>query len=445
MKNRWIRFARVVVWTLVVLLVAHTVLLVASSLALRRSERLLREAGRPLSPESVIPPPISGRENAAGYLHAAFALWQTLSTEPHPFLHDLRQAVGLGHDDATWELHAAESDALLTHATFLEGLALVERGLAMEQCRFAIDYDAGINLFTPHCMPLYFTSTALAGLARREIRRGNPEAAWNHHRNALRLIRLTKDEPTLFSLLTRMVQQHITFAEIRRTADQALTGDAMLDDVDRLLAEEDRFEDVVRVLDGERLLFLEAVYDEVGKGEVSLVEFHTREQRRLWYEPVLQRMIRYRPVWQAERAAARMLHHDEVELVEALMSGRILWRDAQVPTAPWYSVVAEKMATIHPNHLRKVISARAEARLTRLGLALMRHRAAHGGFPDSLADVSTRYLAAGMIDPFSGEPFLYRKTPDGVLVYSVGANGRDDQGDATELDHQPNDLVWILR
>ena len=40
-----------------------------------------------------------------------------------------------------------------------------------------------------------------------------------------------------------------------------------------------------------------------------------------------------------------------------------------------------------------------------------------------------KFLPAALNDPFSKAPFHYAKTSDGrFLLYSVGPNGRDDQG-----------------
>lgn len=38
-------------------------------------------------------------------------------------------------------------------------------------------------------------------------------------------------------------------------------------------------------------------------------------------------------------------------------------------------------------------------------------------------------MPAVPLDPFSGEPFIYKRCDKGYLLYSVGANGTDDDGD----------------
>lgn len=64
-------------------------------------------------------------------------------------------------------------------------------------------------------------------------------------------------------------------------------------------------------------------------------------------------------------------------------------------------------------------------------LALHEHVLEHGRAPDTLAELVPRYLPAIPIDPYSGQPLVYRQRGDGYVLYSVGANGIDD-GEGTQ-------------
>jgi hypothetical protein len=70
----------------------------------------------------------------------------------------------------------------------------------------------------------------------------------------------------------------------------------------------------------------------------------------------------------------------------------------------------------------------AIARLLRLELALQAHRAAKGQYPAALREVSSGLAPIALTDPFSGKPFIYRRTAGGYLLYSVGPDGVDDGG-----------------
>lgn len=62
-------------------------------------------------------------------------------------------------------------------------------------------------------------------------------------------------------------------------------------------------------------------------------------------------------------------------------------------------------------------------------LASTRYKVAEGDFPESLDDlVSSGYLKGLPQDPYSDGPLIYRKAEDGFILYSVGANFKDDGG-----------------
>ena len=85
------------------------------------------------------------------------------------------------------------------------------------------------------------------------------------------------------------------------------------------------------------------------------------------------------------------------------------------------------MPTLHPLGLPAAAGDTALREL-RLQLALRQHRLATGGYPSSLADLVPRWVPDVPPDPFTGKPFIYRRTATGYLLYSVGPDGTDDGG-----------------
>jgi hypothetical protein len=64
-----------------------------------------------------------------------------------------------------------------------------------------------------------------------------------------------------------------------------------------------------------------------------------------------------------------------------------------------------------------------------IALAAERYRLAHGRWPDSLARLRPALLAEVPLDPFDGRPLRYRQRAGGIVVYSVGPRGEDNDGD----------------
>ena len=63
------------------------------------------------------------------------------------------------------------------------------------------------------------------------------------------------------------------------------------------------------------------------------------------------------------------------------------------------------------------------------GVAVERYRLAHGDLPESLAQLVPTCIDEVPIDPYGGEPLLYRRLDPGFVVYSIGINGKDDGGE----------------
>jgi hypothetical protein len=61
-------------------------------------------------------------------------------------------------------------------------------------------------------------------------------------------------------------------------------------------------------------------------------------------------------------------------------------------------------------------------------LAVERYRREKGAWPATLADLTPKLLKAVPLDPYDGKPIRYKKLADGVIVYSVGPDGKDDGG-----------------
>ena len=80
----------------------------------------------------------------------------------------------------------------------------------------------------------------------------------------------------------------------------------------------------------------------------------------------------------------------------------------------------------------------------RMNVALRLYRADHAAYPDTLDALAPDYLAALPTDPFSGQPFHYRREADGWILYSVGPDQDDDGGREADRGRgqEDGDLVY---
>jgi hypothetical protein len=77
---------------------------------------------------------------------------------------------------------------------------------------------------------------------------------------------------------------------------------------------------------------------------------------------------------------------------------------------------------------RKQARSVAALRLVMAELAVRGYMAKHGKPPTALAELVPAWLPAVPLDPFSSRPLVYRVTTNSFLLYSVGPDGKDDQG-----------------
>jgi hypothetical protein len=76
-----------------------------------------------------------------------------------------------------------------------------------------------------------------------------------------------------------------------------------------------------------------------------------------------------------------------------------------------------------------------------VAFALAAYQRDHGRYPANLDELAPKYLEKIPEDLFCGKPLIYRLENDGYLLYSVGINGRDEDGQTYGDDPPGDDIV----
>ena len=106
---------------------------------------------------------------------------------------------------------------------------------------------------------------------------------------------------------------------------------------------------------------------------------------------------------------------------------------------PWYAILTAMAAPSFSQAKIAGVSMISRARITRVGLTLLKCKEEKGAYPETLSDLGK----GEWIDPFSGKSLVYRTFPSGFVVYSLGENQVDDNGtEADPDDESKGDLVW---
>jgi tRNA A-37 threonylcarbamoyl transferase component Bud32 len=132
----------------------------------------------------------------------------------------------------------------------------------------------------------------------------------------------------------------------------------------------------------------------------------------------------------------------------------IYWAQNQPPINPTWRILARSWsgADFSVVNFSKAFSTATRNEVMRemavAAIALKRHQLRHGKLPEKLEALVPEFLAELPHDWWDGKPLRYRLNPDGsYLLYSVGEDGKDEDGDPTYLNPKSpgsggRDQVW---
>lgn len=440
MRPQTIRFFKILASLVVAGLAIHTALLVLSGIALRNAYGELRAAGRPMSPKEIIPAPVPASENAAPLYESAFALLDSESVGDKHLLLFVADAARLYAGDPDSDDNRRAFEQALSHETFVRALDLVEQAAARPRCNFDLPYDQGAMLRVPHVHRLLDMGRILDAKALLHVRRGESARGWQTAEIILRMANALRDEPILIGAMARGALHQTALASMRNVAKRSPpdgeTAARLLD----LLAGADVVGPFILALDGERLLMGEWTY-----AQWKINGIISSDENGFWTARLMG-LLGYQPSLQIDHASYLRTLGGIVDDV-----ARPYWEIQPIPQPnreqefPWYATVSRLILPNLAGPRIRMVHVQAMIRVARTSLALQLHKAAHGGYPASLAEIDPRFLDESPIDPFTGRPLVYRPENDGFVLYSFGENLQDDHGAEEPNDNWGSlnsDVVW---
>jgi hypothetical protein len=263
--------------------------------------------------------------------------------------------------------------------------------------------------------------------ALRRAHAGDVGGALVSCRGALNAGRSIGDEPLAISQLIRNAGVAVACHAAEWALAQGEAGPDDLAALQRAFEEEDRHPGLLVCLRGERAAQYE-LYDTVEKGEInedleenggapgerpSLLGWSLRDRFRGELPHALSALTRW-------AQACERPPHEQIQFEREL--------SAEVEKLP-RDVIHLKL--LLPSLSRVADAQRrrhAHVRCMAVALAVERYRRTHGDWPKSLAQLTPGLLPEVPADPYDGRPLRYLPVEDGVVVYSVGPDGRDDRG-----------------
>jgi hypothetical protein len=306
-------------------------------------------------------------------------------------------------------------------------LTVARRIADIPQGRYEIVWSPdAIGTLVPHLQDAGEIRRLLGLDAIRMINDGDIEGAIISCRAVLNIGRSVGDETTAVSQIVRLHSQRQALRSLERALAQGAASDAALVKIQQLLEDESDQPLLLIATRADRagihkfLEFVEARGHYRTKfgmrsrtGSNDLDEFLDRGNARGCHAAYLRFLnegveIAKRP---PEEQAERLLHFDKKEPqdVPEILAGLMRSSDFK---------------SISGQFLRSL----AFLRCGLTAVAVERYRLASGHWPDRLDDLVPKYLSQVPIDLYDSQPLRYRRMPDGVLIYTIGEDRKDNGG-----------------
>ena len=417
---------------------------------LDRTKDSLRAAGLPMTADEVIPAPIPEDENAASLLQLAAPIWEKIK-ERDDFI-DAR--VGSNSPELAPEKfdhdRLARLQAQMQQLETQELFRLMRDAARRPAAVFDRDYSKGFAVDSGPLNPLFSAVQFLGTKAWLASREGNQEEAADDVLTVSRLASFALRDVLLLGWMIgvsfdqlSMIYAQSVIAELPAGSFQKQEWQA-LDELWVAHGAEARA-DLIRAIDGERVLFGMRLLEQVTAGPVSL----GREVAKVVnsFSPGDAGAVRWMMGFY-ETALAPLLVSDYAAYLRLMLLVRGTLKESQAGQAkadtfahavPKWAIISRTTAPSYDGIQKLLAEYEVILQLGRLGLALEDFRSREGKYPATLPDLGLP--EAAITDPFTGQPFIYRTERDNVLVYSVGFD-REDGGGVPRAGVGRRDLVW---
>ena len=431
---------------LVLLIIAHIALNIYAGYRLEGELEKIRAAGDPLTLREAAPPKVPNAQNAALVYMQALQHFKTERDEKEdPENRTIRRFIGEFRYDEEPRSTLAEVEPIL--AKHAEDFRLLKQASLMPACSFSVNWEDPVKADLSHLSWMRIAASFLAAKAIADARRGQSAAALEDFAVIVRMANHVAPEPDLVAQLARFRFFHYIHLTLPEVLSAALPNPAKARRFTDLLRQVDLVDPYVGALKGERCRQI-FVYNLIRRdGPMTLLWLTQpigtpQEQRSLpsralnaLLKPLFQPFLKLDEIWllKAMEEQIGLAPKSYAQLPRAVQpahpgpgqtEGPV---DEQWDHIPGYAVVARIMMPVFSRAMSRRDETKAELGLTQLALALKSFQLEHGEYPASLSELS----AAGWslpADPFSGQPFVYRREGKGYLLYSIGPDLADSGG-----------------
>ncbi|MBE2181338.1 MAG: hypothetical protein IAE97_12795 [Chthoniobacterales bacterium] len=397
---------------------------------LEAMEAKIRAEGLAMTLEEVLPPPVALEDNAAPLLEKAAVHLAALKDA-------IAEArfLGSGDRDRDPSLFDAEKlselKARMTSPEVQSVLDLLRKASAKPACQFDRDYSRGFAVKATGMTEILSGAQLLRLSSWLRARDGDITGAFDDLMAIIRLAGFGLEDPLLIGWLVGVAAETIGIQTASEIFGKTSPGQLPADQFRELqhlwvtcLAE--AREKFVRKLDAERVISMDWAFRTV----------YPRERLK-WF-------LKY-PLYPFVLMDQRAYPESMLTLRDRILTkkpGELPVDDKDLEQVPRFALLTRLGLGAVGSYRQHLDEYQTSLQVAQVGLVLEEWRRSHTDYPSTLGELG---VPPEMLrDPFSDQPLIYRRTPEGVTVYSVGKDRADNGGIRRKKD-QPGDVVWSVQ
>ncbi len=361
------------------------------------------------------------------------------------------------------------ADVLVALSKFDPIIEQLQKDSARPGSRFPVQYDVDdpSEILLPHLAAIKQSGQVLELRALAELQNGQTDQAADDVKLMLHLVDSVQTEPFIITHLVRMAIMQMAIQCIYEGLVNHKWSDAQLADMDSELAKINYPADYQFAIRAERAGHIK-IYDWVeqkrSRGLVLLdvindadkhmsdstkhllgAEFYLAPKGYFYQGDIL--------LSESDLAWSLVPSGDGQQVIspKTILQASNTTENIMYAHASPFNFIGRLLMPELSAYAKRTAFAQESADLARIALALERYYLANGGYPGSLDALSPKFMQDIPADIVNGDPLQYRQTQDGRFVlYSVGWNGKDDDGVAipakgsigTGVNVDQGDWVW---
>jgi hypothetical protein len=358
-------------------------------------------------------PAVPPDRNAAPlYLDAAASLVQPSESANVPYFTDLRAK---DVDSPLSDDQKRDITSLLSKNE--ETLKIIGNAAQFTESRYEFSFT---DPEPPHLLAVRNLARLSAVAAICAADSGDHAAAVAHMEKSLATAQSLKSEPYLLSQLARCISMSYGLDASNYVINRNQLAKDQLRDLQEYLQNCQDL-DIRRALVTQRCLALTSSETEDLFGTNR--RFFTPTARRMMGNPydIKIQLLQFEELLRIETLPSRPRRLALVGFTAAYNPDPNAWENLLHPTAAYRAIALHRFVNARDCYLAKV-------RLTYTGVAMERYRRANGSLPTEISALVPSYLDSVPEDPFSAIALRYVPSADGVMIYSIGPDLKDQKG-----------------